>query len=190
MDPFFSTLIPMIDSFLFLAAGATDESLIGQFGIDWKIIIAQAINFLIVAVLLYKFAFKPVLSTMEERQTKISDGLQYAEEMKSKLAESERQQAEALKNANAEAQKIVIESRTQAKTLYEKQVSDAANKTEDMLKRAEATIEQEREKMLADVRKEVAGLVVQTAGKVLQKELDEAERNRLSEAAAKELYGS
>lgn len=181
----------MIDSFLYLAAAASsDESLIGRFGIDWRIIIAQAINFLIVAVLLYKFAFKPVLSTLEERQEKISDGLQYAEEMKSQLAESERQQAEALKKANAEAQKIISDSREQAKALYDKQVADTASKAEDMLKRAEATIEQERGKMISEVRKEVASLVVQTSEKVLLKELNEGEKNRLSEAAAKELYGN
>jgi len=56
----------MIDSVLFIAAAASsDESLIGRFGIDGRIIIAQAINFLIFAALLYKFAFKPVLSTLE-----------------------------------------------------------------------------------------------------------------------------
>lgn len=179
-----------MDSFFFFAAASSDDSLVAQFGIDWRIIIAQAINFLIVAALLYKFAFKPVLSTLEERQTKISDGLQYAEEMKSQLAESERQQTEALKQANAEAQKIIANSREQAKVLYDKQIAEAASKTEDMLKRAETTIEAEREKMLSDVRKEVAGLVVATAGKVLRKELDATERNRLSEAAAKELYSS
>lgn len=180
----------MMDSLIFLAAAGADDSLVARFCIDWRIIIAQAINFLIVAALLYKFAFKPVLSTLEERQTKISDGLQYAEEMKSKLAESERQQAEALKQAHAEAQKIISDSREQAKVLYDKQVAEAASKTEDMLKRAEATIEQERKKMLSDVRQEIAALVVATAGKVLRKELDDSERNRLSEAAAKELYGS
>jgi len=181
----------MFDSLLFIAAAAeANESMLGRFGIDWKIITAQIINFIIVAVLLYKFAFKPILATLDERQKKISDGLQYAEEMKSKLAESERQQAEALKEAHMEAQKIIGESRDQAKALYDKQMAETATKTEEMLKRAEQTIEQERKQMVADVKKEVASLVVNTASKVLRKELDEAERNRISEASAKELYGN
>lgn len=180
----------MIDSLIVIAAASADEGLISRFGIDYKIILAQIFNFVIVAALLYKFAFKPILATLDDRQKKIEDGLQFSEEMKSKLAESERQQAEALKKANAEAQRIISDSRDQAKALYEKHVAETAVKTEDMLKRAEETITREREQMLADVRKEVAGLVVATAAKVLRKELDESERGRFSEAAAKELYGS
>ncbi len=183
----------MLDSTLFLAAAATAEEsagLVGQFGINGKILVAQIINFVIVAALLYRFAFKPILTTIEERQQKISDGLQYAEEMKSQLAESERQQAEALKAANQEAQKIISDSKEQARIFYEKQTQETAQRTEDMLKRAEDTIERERNKMISDVRKEVAQLVVQTSGKVLKKELDETEKGRLTEAAAKELYTS
>ena len=182
----------MLDSTLVLAAAAAEagenSGLIGQFGIDGKIIIAQIINFVIVAALLYRFAFKPILATMEDRQKKISDGLQYAEEMKSKLAESERQQAETLKQANLEAQQLILDSKEQAKALYEKQTSETSKKTEDMLRRAEETIAREKDKMLADVRKEVAHLVVLTSGKVLNKELNDTEKSRLNEAAAKELY--
>ena len=47
-------------------------------------LIAQMVNFIIVAVVLYKFAVKPIAATLDERQQKISEGLQYAEEMKTR----------------------------------------------------------------------------------------------------------
>ena len=90
----------MIDSlFLFVAAagGAGEElgtvaSLARQFGVDWRFLIAQIVNFCLVAFILYRFAFKPVLNTIEDRQKRIADGLQYAEEMKSKLEEAEKKE--------------------------------------------------------------------------------------------------
>ncbi|AWT60756.1 MAG: ATP synthase subunit b [Candidatus Moanabacter tarae] len=185
----------MIDSlFLFVAAaeGAGEElgavaSLARQFGVDWRFLIAQIVNFCLVAFILYRFAFKPVLNTIEDRQKKIADGLQYAEEMKSKLEEAEKKEAETLKKAHQEAQVIVQETRESAKVMLEKQSKDAAEKAEDILKRAEQTIEMERTRMLSDVRQEIASLVVQVAAKVLRRELPEEERTRYNEAASKEL---
>ena len=51
------------------------SDLAGQFGVNWKFLFAQIANFCIVAFLLYKFAFKPVISSIDERQKKIADGL-------------------------------------------------------------------------------------------------------------------
>lgn len=187
----------MLDVVLtFAAAAAPAEGggpvaeLAGQFGIDWRIIVAQMVNFLIVAGLLYKFAFKPILATLDERQKKISDGLQYAEEMKSKLAEAERQQAETLKEAANEAKQIIGDAREQAKAYTDKQMEDAHRKAEDLIEQARTSIDQEREKMLSEVRQEVARLVVATTGKVLRKDLSDADRKTIAESASRELVGN
>ena len=62
------------------------DKLLSDFGIDWPLLLAQVLCFSIVAMLLWKFAFKPVLATMEERQRQIESGLKYAEDTKAKLA--------------------------------------------------------------------------------------------------------
>ncbi|MGJ3243368.1 MAG: F0F1 ATP synthase subunit B [Opitutales bacterium] len=188
----------MLDAVLTFAAATASSTegsgpvaeLAGQFGIDWRIIVAQMINFVIVAAILYKFAFKPILATLDERQKKISDGLQYAEEMKSKLAEAERQQAETLKAAANEAKQIVAEARDQAKAYSDKQMQEAHQKAEDLVDQARASIDQEREKMLSEVRQEVARLVVATTGKVLRKDLSEDDRKAIAESASRELVGN
>ena len=187
----------MIDSLILLAAavqGAGEEvgsvtNLARQFGVDGRLLIAQIINFCLVAFILYRFAFKPVLNTIDERQKKIADGLQYAEEMKSKLAEAEKKEAETLKKAHQEAQAIIQETRESAKAMLEKQSKEAAEKAEDILRRAEQSIEMERTRMLADVRQEIASLVVQVTAKVLRRELSEEERSRYNESASRELVG-
>ena len=63
--------------------------LMGTFGVQSELLIAQILNFCLVAYLLYRFAIKPTLKTVEERQKKIADGLQYAESMKQQLAAAE-----------------------------------------------------------------------------------------------------
>ena len=182
----------MLDTILLLAAASAETAhesagLAGKFGIDGKLILAQAINFAIVAFLLWRFAFKPVMATLDERQHKIAEGLQFAEEAKTQLAETEKRQAEVLREANAEAQKILHEARENANRFEEKMKDETASQIDEMRKRAEESNELERQKMLSEVRQEIARLVVLTSGKVLQRELGDDEKARLDKAAAEEI---
>ena len=162
----------------------------GQFGVTWPTLIAQIINFLIVAAVLYFLAVKPVISTLDDRQRKISDGLQYAEDMKDQLAKAEHERAETIKKATIEGQRILAEAREQAKELLDKRTNEAAAKAEAMIRKASEATEVERQKMLSDVRQEVAQLVVATSAKVLTRELSEKERGTFADSAARELATS
>ncbi len=173
--------------FILAAAGNPVSNLAAEFGVQWQYLIAQMVSFAIVAFGLYKFAFKPVISTLDSRQKKIEEGLRYADEMKTKLAEAERQQAETIKKAQLEAQQIIEDTRRSAKEYFEKQTQDATAKVELMMKKSEQATELERKKMLAEVREEIARLVVLTSSRVLSRELTPEERSRYSESAAKEL---
>jgi F-type H+-transporting ATPase subunit b len=178
----------MIHHHLILAAAANPVARIAdQFGVQWPYLFAQIVSFAVVAFLLYKLAFKPVIATIDERQKKIEDGLRYAEEMKVKLAESERQQTETLKQAQLQAQQVIDEARRSAKDYYEKQTQEAAAKVELMMKKSAEATELERKKMLAEVRQEISRLVVLTSSRVLSRELTPQERSRYSETAGKEL---
>ncbi len=163
------------------------SELAGNFGITWPTLIAQMVNFIIVAFVLYKFAVKPIAATLDERQQKIADGLQYAEEMKTQLAEAERERAEKIKEAAAQAQRILTESREQSKEMIEQKTQEAAAQAEAIIRKASEATELERQKMLSDVRQEVARLVVATSSKVLARDLSDTEKQTFSDSAAKEL---
>jgi F-type H+-transporting ATPase subunit b len=158
-----------------------------DFGISLPFILAQIVNFLVVAIVLWKFAFKPVLATLDERQRKIADGLRYTDEMKAKLEAVQQESAASAKRAQADATKIIDEARKAAKEFLDKQSQETAAKAGDMLTKAQQVIELEKRKMLAEARTEIARLVVETTQRVLSKELSEAERSRYNESAAKEL---
>lgn len=178
---------------IILASAAAEVSgnpvsqLAGQFGVQWHLLIAQMINFCVVAFLLYRFAFKPILATVAERQKSIADGLQYTEEMKRKLEDAERDYASSMKQAALEAKQIIEESRDKAKSFYEKQHQEALEKAAEVLQKAEQAIALEKQQMLRDLRKEVAQLVVETTSRVLEKKLSSAEQTLFSDVATKEL---
>lgn len=158
-----------------------------DFGIKGPLLLAQVINFTIVAFLLWKFAFKPVMATIEERQQKIDSGLKYAEDMKAKVEAAQQASAAQLKEAQLAGQKIVAEAQKAAKDISDRQQQEAVEKANSLITKAQAAIELEKNKMLAEARTEIARLVVATTQRVLAKELTEADRARYNESAAREL---
>ena len=150
------------------AAPASGISKITQdFGISWPFILAQILNFSIVAFILWRFAFKPVLATLDERQKKIASGLKYAEEMKAKLEAVQQESVASAKKAQAEATQIIDEARKAAKEFLDKQTQEASAKAAEILAKAQQVIELEKKKMLAEARTEIARLVVATTQRVL-----------------------
>lgn len=192
----------MLHHLLFLASAAPEahgpssggfldsiRGLLETFGIEWSHFLVQFITFAALAVILYRWMFKPVLATMDERQHKIESGLKYAEEMKAKLEQANLQSEDILRKAALEAQAIVNEARKTAKELADRQTQDTAAQTSAMLAKAQQAIELERGKMIAEVRTEIARLVTLTTGKVLAKELSADEKSRYTQAATRELTG-
>jgi F-type H+-transporting ATPase subunit b len=158
-----------------------------DFGISLPFILAQILNFSIVAFLLWRFAFKPVLATLDERQKKIASGLQYADEMKAKLDAAQQESVASAKRAQVEAARIIDEAGKAAKDFLDKQTQEASAKVSEILVKAQQTIELEKKKMLAEARTEIARLVVATTQKVLSRELSDSDRSRYNESAAREL---
>jgi F-type H+-transporting ATPase subunit b len=169
------------------AGGGIISKITQDFGVSWPFITAQVLNFLIVAFILWKFAFKPVLATLDERQKKIASGLQYADEMKVKLEAMQQESAASAKRSQTEAAKVIDEARKSAKEFLDRQTQEAAAKASEMLVKAQQVIEMEKKKMLAEARTEIARLVVATTQKVLSRELSDSDRSRYNESAAREL---
>ena len=158
-----------------------------RFGVDKPHLIVQLINFTILAFVLYRFAIKPALGQLEER-------IRQAEQLQVDRASAEAQLAAAQKNAEAklvaasdEAAKILAEARNSAKQAVEAAKSEAQAAQIDVIAKATAAIEADRVKMMNEVRGEISRLVVDTAAKVLEQNLDDSQRGRLNEAAVKRL---
>lgn len=181
-------MFPLLIAAAAPAAGAEGPAqMLEQFGIEPVFLIMQLISFGILAFVLYRYMIKPILATVDERQRKISSGLQYAEEITAKLAATQQQNEAALREAQQKAQAIVAETQKSAKEFADKQQKEAIEQASALLAKAHQAIELEKKKMLAEARTEIARLVVATTQRVLAKELSEAERTRYNDAAAREL---
>ena len=165
----------------------TAQGIVETFGIDWPMLIAQAINFLIVAFVIWKFAFKNILSTIKEREKQIADSLSNADKIKLELEETEKQQQETLQEASLAAKKTISTAQEQAKAFIEAQKEDARKQAEELITKAKVAMEQERERVLSEAREEIASLVVLTTAKVLSKELSVEEKEQFSSRATEEL---
>jgi len=161
--------------------------LFGDFGVDAPHLIAQLVNFSILAIVLYKFAIKLALGQLEER-------IRQAEQLQADRAQAEQKLADAKKTAQAELQKasdeaakILNEARNSAKQTIEAAKGEAVAAVAEITRKGKESLEADRRQMLNEVRGEVSRLVVETAAKVLEQNLDDAQRTRLNEAAVKQL---
>lgn len=158
-----------------------------QFGVDWPMFISQCISFSIVAFLLHRFAYKPVLRVLEERREKIADGLANAEKIKADLANAQAKSQEILNAANVQGNKLIEEARTSAAKVLEQETQKAIATANDIVTKARQASEAELVRMKTELRKEVGRLVVATSAKVTGNILTAEQQSRLAEDTAKQL---
>ncbi len=169
------------------ASGNLAAEIATKFGIEPGPLLVQVCSFAVLALVVWYFGFRPLMATVAERQKKIEEGLQFSAEMKAKLAQSEADYKEKMRQAAQEASAVLENARKSAKDMIEKASQEAIARAAETEKRAAENIEREREKMLADLRGEVASLVVETTAKLLARDLSAAEKSRLAASAAKEI---
>jgi len=157
------------------------------FGVTWSKFIAQVVLFLIVYWVLNKYAFGPILEILNERRRRIEEGQNNAEKIKKQLAEAELRYQEVLRKANADATKLLDEARASSDAHSQKATQQAIKEAEGIIVKAREAIEQERGKMVAEVKKEMVELVVNTTAKVVGKVITPEDQKRLSEETSKQL---
>ena len=157
------------------------------FGWNPRLFLSQVISFVIVALLLRRFAYKPILGVLEERRRLIEQGLLNAELIKKQLAEAEQRYAEILAKANANAQKMIDEARASSAHLAERKEQEAIAAAEQIIAKAREASVIEHERTMEALKRELGRLVVDTTAKVTGKVLTAEDQRRLQEEAARQL---
>jgi F-type H+-transporting ATPase subunit b len=167
--------------------GGQIEGIARTFGVDWPHLVAQIISFGIVCILLQRFAYKPVLRVLEERRQQIAQGQANAEQIKAELARSEERRKEILDQANTQAGKLIEEGRAAAARVQERETQKAIAFAEQIVVRAREASEQDRARMLMELKSEFGRLVVKAAAIVTGKILTPEDQQRLAEETARQL---
>ena len=169
-----------------MSAGGQVEQIARTFGVDWPQLIAQIISFCLVCALLQRFAYRPVLAMLEERRRRIAEGLANAEKIKADLARIDAQRQEVMAQANTQATKLIDEARAAAARVQELETRKAVAAAEQIMVKAREAAERDHDRMLAELKREVGRLIVQTATAVTGKILTPEDQQRLDEETAKQ----
>jgi F-type H+-transporting ATPase subunit b len=175
---------------IFVAAGSTADlinSTAESFGFNVWIFLSQIISFVVVALLLKQFAYKPILAVLEERRQRIAEGLLNAEKIKQQLAEAEQRYQEILAKANSEAQKMIDEARAGAGVIAERKQQEAIVAAEQILAKAREASALEHERTMSQLKRELGRLVIDTTAKVTGKVLTADDQRRLQEEASRQV---
>ncbi len=157
------------------------------FGWNSWMFLSQVISFTIVALVLRRFAYKPILAVLEERRQRIAAGLLNADKIKQQLAEAEKRYAEIVAKANTDAQKMIDEARASGAHLAERKEQEAIAAAEQIMEKAREAAALEHERTMAALKRELGRLVVETTAKVTGKVLTSEDQRRLQEEAARQL---
>ncbi len=150
--------------------------ILDKFGINIPLLSIQIVNFLLMAYLLYRFAFRDVIKSMDKRNKQIQDGLKYSEEMKKELSNIENNRNTILASANTEASSILNNAHKSAADLLQKQKLESKELAKDILDKAHLDIKNEHDAMLNELKNELKDVIVQATSRVLSHKLSDKER--------------
>ena len=167
--------------------GGQVQQIANTFGVDWPHLTAQIISFCIVCLLLHRFAYKPILKMLEERQRQIAQGLADAEKLKAELAQTETQRHEIMILANAQATKLIEEARAAADRIRQREEIKAISAADQIMEKAREAAARQHAVMLAELKREVGGLVVRATATITGKILTPDDQRRMSEETTRQL---
>lgn len=162
---------------------------LAKFGINGWMLLFQIIHFLIIAWILNRLLYKPVIAAFDARKTKIADALAEAAHVKA-AADTERTALEAkLAAERQESQTRLREAVARSEEAAERRLKEAGVEAEQIIVRARAEADETRKHALAGLEGEIADLALTAAGRVLGEAVDESKHRRLVDSFIKEQLG-
>lgn len=167
------------------AAQAETTSGIGALGISPSAFVIQLITFVLVFLLLKKFAFKPIVRLLEERRKVIDDGVKMGQKLEKERAKLDSEVIQVMRDARVEADKIIGNGQKEAREIIRDAEKVGARKVDIMLTDAEARIGEETEQAKRKLEKEIVGLVSEATEAIVEEKVDPKKDAKIIEKALK-----
>ncbi len=148
--------------------------LLEKLGIDFKLLIAQLVNFFILFFVLYKFAYKPILGALERRSKRIEQSLEDAKKIDENLKNSEAAYAAKMAEAEKKAESIMAGARADAEQLRVTMLNEAKADIQALVERTQGEVAALKEQVITEARTELADIVAEATGRVLDEKLTDA----------------
>lgn len=158
-----------------------------EFGVNLVLLIAQAVNFLILLFILRKFLYGPITKVLEERKKRIAQGLSQAEKAEKVLADTQETRIKELRKTKQEAEVILNEASKTAQEIAEDTRKKLEKELEQQRKEFTKELEQKKQQMRDELKKEVITLTIFSLEKIIGKTLTPADQKRITKESFKEL---
>lgn len=145
------------------------EQIITVFGINWKLLLIQGVNFGLLLAVLYKFLYKPVLKMVDIRRAKIENAIRNAEKTEAELGLAEVEKARIVREATKKGDELIDAAKKHAEISEITIMKDAHRKAVHLLNEAERRVNREHDEMIQKAEREVARMAVLSAEKILRK---------------------
>ena len=141
-------------------------------GINVWFLAAQIVNFLILLLILYFFAYKPVMKMLDERSRKIRESMDEVQKVKEQAAQTEEEFKKKIDAASKEGQEVIARAMRTGEEARQRAQLEAKQEAQGLVEKARGEIQRERDETISELRQEFADLTVVAAEKVIGKSLD------------------
>jgi F-type H+-transporting ATPase subunit b len=196
MHSFQSILIPILEHAIIIPVAHADSATTAQpgvlamLGIDWKLFIAQLVNFAIVLLVLWKWVFTPLSKKLAERTERIEKSLREADDIKKLHQDAEKERLEMVKQARLEVSGIIAAGEVSAQKIKEDIISEARTNADRIIEDTHRNIEDQKTAMLKEIRIEASELIVSATEKIILEKLDGKKDKELIERSLHQVKDS
>lgn len=163
------------------------EEIVHALGIEWKHLLAQIVNFGILAFVLFKLVYKPLLKVIDERIEKTKEADLKSSSIDDKLAEIKELEKKTLDEARVMSKKILAETEKNAETLSKRLTEEAHARIKKLEEAGAKKIAEERDAFFADLKKQAVEIVALALEKTIKENLDASTKSKITESAVKEV---
>ena len=158
---------------MLLAAGLTD--------INVALVVWTLVTFGLLLIVLKRFAWHPILETIENREKTIAEEIESAKRERAEAEKAAADMRSSLEKARTEAAELIRRNQAEVAAAKNELMATARKESESLLAQARASIEEERRAAVADLRAQVVDIAIEAAGRLLQTQMDEKKQRQLVE---------
>lgn len=162
-------------------AAISGEDILSKLIPNWVSFVVQLLAFIILALAVIYFAYKPVKKILKQRQDYIDDSIRQAEIAKARASENATRTEEALNNSKKQANEIIEEAKNEALKEKERLMKEASLEIENMRLNAEKDIEQSRKDAQEEIKREMVNIALEASSEVIGRNINNKDNAKLAE---------
>ncbi len=161
--------------------------LIAKLGIDWQVMVAQFVNFVILIGVLSFLVYKPVLRVLDDRRERIRKAMEDAKAIENQKRDLDALRSERVRSADQEAARILEQAKGHAESMKKEIIAGAEKEAHQILSKAKQQVEDERGRMLSGAQETLAKVIIRMSEKIIEREFTPEDQKRILARVQKDL---